>query len=184
MPLNLSPQEYGKVYWLTGLAGAGKTTIGRLLVHRLRHAGRNVVFLDGDVLREVLGATTGHSRDERLALARKYAALCQMLGRQGLDVVCSTISMFHQVRAWNRSHIQNYCEIYLRVPMPVLMERDQKGLYGQAMTGASDNVLGVNAPFEEPEAPDIVIDNDGTLSPDAIVSEIVSLIPTLKEDPT
>ncbi len=184
MPLNLPPQEYGTVYWLTGLAGAGKTTIGRLLATKLREQQKNVVFLDGDIIREVLGATTGHGRDDRLALAQKYAAMSQMLSRQGMNVVCATISMFHQVRDWNRLHIHNYCEIYLRVPMPVLVARDQKGLYGQALAGAIDNVIGVNAPFEEPETPDIIIDNDGTRSPEAIIEELLSKIPSPLENLT
>jgi adenylylsulfate kinase len=110
--------------------------------------------------------------------------MCRMLSRQGMDVVCATISMFHQVRAWNRTHIHNYCEIYLRVPMEVLVARDQKGLYGQALAGAIDNVIGVNAPFEEPEASDIIVDNDGTRSPEDIVTELLTQIPTTMENPT
>ena len=184
MPLMLHPAEYGTVYWLTGLAGAGKTTIGRLLACRFREQGRNVVFLDGDILREVFGNTMGHGREERLKLARKYSAMCRMLSRQGLDVVCATISMFHEVRAWNRDNIPNYCEIYLRVPFDVLVARDQKGLYGQALAGKIDNVLGVNAPFDEPRNPDLIIDNDGRCSSEAIVDELIDTLPTLMEKTT
>lgn len=184
MPLKLPPQEYGTVYWLTGLAGAGKTTIGRQLVHRFREQSRNVIFLDGDIMREVLGTTHGHGREERLALAHKYAAMCRMLSRQGTDVVCSTISMFHEVRTWNRQHINNYVEIYLRVPMDVLVARDQKGLYRGALAGTVDNVLGVNAPFEEPQNPDLIIENDGRRSSRAIVEELVTLLSTPMEKMT
>lgn len=173
MPLNLDPQQYGTVYWLTGLAGAGKTTIGRLLAIHFRKKKQQVVFLDGDHMREVLGAITGHSPAERLGLAQKYAAMCRMLSRQGIDVICSTISMFHSIHDWNRDNIHNYVEIYLQVPMEVLASRDKKGLYSQALAGTIDNVIGVNAAFEEPRFPDIIVINDGSRPPDLIVSDIL-----------
>ncbi len=181
MPLNLDPRDYGTVYWLTGLAGAGKTTIGRLLTTRFRELGRQVIFLDGDIMREVLGATRGHSPAERQALARKYAAICRMLSRQGVDVICATISMFHAVRDWNRENIRNYVEIYLRVPLEVLSERDQKGLYSQAGAGAIDNVIGADSAFEEPLTPDLMIENDGSRSPEMIVIEILQQLPTTEK---
>ena len=174
--MKLAFENQGTVYWVTGLAGAGKTTLASLLVRRLRADGRSVVMLDGDTLRAVLGGQAGYSKVERLALACQYGAMCQLIAGQGVDVVCATISMFHQVRSWNREHIDKYCEIYVKVPMAVLANRDQKGLYRNAKAGLVDNVLGVNAPFEEPECPDIILANDGSRGPEIVLEELLDRI--------
>src|SRR5215475_1968925 len=81
----------GRTYWVTGLPGAGKTTIGRRLWQRLQAAGRFAIFLDGDVLRGILGGEHGHSQQERRALAQSYAQLCRELTLQGAEVVCATV---------------------------------------------------------------------------------------------
>ena len=92
----------GRVFWVTGLSGAGKTTVGRELWRRLRAAGRQVFFLDGDALRAVIAEDLGHSADNRRRSAMRNARLCQLLAGQGADVVCATISLFHEVQRWNR----------------------------------------------------------------------------------
>ncbi len=172
-PLNLPVAEHGEVFWVTGLAGAGKTTLAGVLVRELRRTGRKVVFLDGDAVRAVLAPDAGHSPRERLALAGQYAAMCRLINSQGITVVCATISMFSAVRQWSRENISKYCEIYLRVPMAELVKRDQKGLYRGALAGEHDNVIGVNAPFDEPETPDIIINNDGTRSLEETAAELL-----------
>lgn len=160
------------VIWLTGLSGAGKTTIGVAVCRRLRERGLPTIFLDGDVMREMLGAQAAFTPDERRALAHTYGRICAEMARQGQIVVCSTISMFHSVRAWNRAHIPGYLEIYLRVPVEELQRRDPKGLYRRAPGG----MVGAHTPFEEPETPDLIIDNHGSLDPDAATRLVLDLI--------
>lgn len=171
----------GTVYWFTGLSGAGKTTLGRLFHARVRNHKANVVYCDGDTLRDVFGQDLGHSLDDRLQLAMRYARLCRMLAEQGIDVVCATISMFHQVRRWNREHFPAYREIYIQVPLEVLVERDQKGLYSRALKGEAHNVIGVDLPFEAPENPDVRILNDGSRPPDTIVDELIQALSLERE---
>src|ERR1700679_1455988 len=84
----------GRVYWITGLSGAGKTTLGRELWQRLRAAGRPAIFLDGDMLRGVIAEDLAHNLPNRRKSAMRNARLCRMLASQGGDVVCPTISMF------------------------------------------------------------------------------------------
>ncbi len=158
----------GTVYWLTGLSGAGKTTIGKLLYEKLRSIKPNVVFLDGDILREVFGGDLGYTREERHISAMRNARICQMLSAQGMDVVCCTISMFDDVRAWNREHISAYREIYLKVPPEVLMKRNQKGLY----ESSKEALVGFGVEMEEPKQPDLVLVNDGTIPPETMVGKI------------
>ncbi len=166
----------GTVYWITGLAGAGKTTLGILLYRHLQSYKSNVVHLDGDMLREVFGGDHGHTSEERLQLARRYSRLCRMLAEQGVDVVCSTISMFHEIRAWNRLNIAHYQEIYLKAPIEVLIQRDQKNLYSRALRGEIDNVMGINAPIEEPDRPDVVLVNDGSRMPAEILEQLLQCL--------
>jgi adenylylsulfate kinase len=165
----------GAVYWITGLSGVGKTTVGGLLKERLVEQDILAVHLDGDVLREVMGAQTAHSEDERRVLAFTYVRLCKMLADQGLSVVCSTMSLFEEVRAWGRQHAPNWVEVHLVAPLEVLCSRDPKGLYAKAVAGEMKNVAAVNMPYEAPSQPDIAIVNDGSLPPEAAVAAILSL---------
>ena len=109
----------GKVIWITGLSGAGKSSLAVETVRLLRNDQKNVVFLDGDELREILGAdkhkNVNHNRDKRLELALSYAKLCRTLSLQGFTVVISTISMFREVYSWNRENLPNYFEVYLNL---------------------------------------------------------------------
>lgn len=161
-----------RVTWITGLSGSGKTTIGKIVVEQLRSKGLGVVFLDGDVLRHVLDAEDRHSIKDRKKLALTYSKLCKMFADQNLNVVCSTVSMFDEVRDLNRQSIPDYLEIYLKVPFDILMKRDQKGLYSGAKKGDIRNLVGVDMAFEEPKAPDLVIVNDGTDTPELLATRI------------
>lgn len=161
------PDE-GTVYWITGFAGAGKTTVAVALLDEIKKSKKNSLLLDGDKLREVFGDHHGYSPKERLYLAQCYARLCLMLMEQGADVICATISMFDEVRLWNRQNIPRYIEVYLKVPVDVLQKRDQKSLYSNAVK----NVAGMDIQVEEPRFPDMVIINDGSEAPGVIASRI------------
>ncbi len=165
----MQSRSNGTCYWITGLAGSGKTTLGRLLYKHFKECKGNTVYLDGDILREVLDAKEMYSLEERKDLAMCYSRLCNMLTQQGLDVICATISMFHDVREWNRGNIEKYQEIYIKVPMEVLFERDQKQLY----SSAQKEVVGLDLPIEEPDSPDLVLINDGTVQPKILVDRIL-----------
>ena len=161
------------LYWITGLSGAGKTTIGTLFYSYLQETKNNVVYLDGDTLRKIFGDAQQYSPSERKILALRYSRLCKMLTEQGIDVVIATISMFHEVREWNRENIENYNEIYIKVPMEVLIARDQKKLYSLAFKGEIKHVMGVDIEVEEPDNPDIIINNDGSSTPEDMMNELI-----------
>ncbi|MDE7204283.1 MAG: adenylyl-sulfate kinase [Lachnospiraceae bacterium] len=165
----------GTVYWITGLAGAGKTTIGKLLYEKIKEKEPNTVFLDGDTLREVFGNDFGYSKEERKKCAMRYSRLCAMLQQQGMNVICCTISMFDSVREWNRKNISDYKEIYVKVSMDILRTRDQKGLYSSRIGEKRQYVVGVHMEFEEPKCPDLILINDGERTLEEQVREILQI---------
>ncbi len=169
-----SEASAGRVFWITGLSGAGKTTLGRELWRRLRAAGRPATFLDGDALRAVVSEDLGHSASDRRRSAMRNARLCQLLAEQGIDVVCATISLFHEVQRWNRENIRGYLEIYLRVPIDELRRRDSKGIYSRAERGDGRDIVGIDVPAEVPATPDVLLDNYGALDVSTAVDRILA----------
>ena len=149
-------QDNGCVYWITGLSGAGKTTLGKTLFSKIQNSEFPVVMLDGDDMRIVLGVETDslYSREERLSLARKYSRLTKLVSEQGVNVVVTTISMFEEIYEWNRKNIEKYVEIFLDVPIDELRKRDVKGVYDQE-TLSDSKVAGLSLRVDEPKNPSI-----------------------------
>lgn len=167
-----------KVIWITGLSGAGKTTLANTLVVKLRAEGQVVVQLDGDELREVFGTTVSntqnHGLEGRLALAMQYAYLCRLIASQGVIVVISTISLFRRVHAWNRKSLPGYFEVYLKVPLAELRRRDPKSIYSRFEAGELSNVVGLDLSFDEPEAPDLMVEFSNAQTP-PVIAEIIMI---------
>ncbi len=159
--------QKGTVYFFTGLSGAGKTTLGKLFYEHLKEKKPNVVRLDGDIIRPVYCEDIGYSDADRRKGAARSFRVCKMLADQGIDVVCCSISMYNEIRQWNRENIENYKEIYIRVQKETLLKRNQKGLYT-----SGKNVVGVDLPFDEPKTPDVIVQNDGQETPEEIVARL------------
>ncbi len=167
------PSSPGQVIWITGLSGAGKTSIASKVVEQLR-ARQTAVLLDGDVVRQIVDdPNTGHDAESRLVNAYRICRMAQVLAAQGLTVVVATMSLFHEIHAWNRSNLPSYFEVYLKVDIEVLRARDPKGLYSRSDCGIESHLAGVDIPYEEPLDPDLVIDNNG---PVAGIAEIAARI--------
>lgn len=165
----------GTVYWITGLSGAGKTTIGNRLYYELKQKNDNVVLLDGDILKNIVGDELGYSENDRRKKAFRYAKICKTLADQDIIVICCTIAMYDEVREWNRKNNKAYVEVFLDVPMDVLFERNQKELYSRYREGEISNVAGIDVPVEFPKKPDLVIKNDGSINIKTCVERILSV---------
>lgn len=165
--------QRGVLYWITGLSGAGKTTIGNRLYYEMRRQQDNVVLLDGDILKQIFDDMPGYSVEDRRERAYKYAKICKSLTDQGLVVICCTIAMFHEVREWNRRNNKGYVEIFVNTPMEVLNRRDQKGMYSAYQKGETKDIVGKDVKVELPTNPDIEIVNDDCNDIDESVKRIL-----------
>lgn len=148
----------GAVIWICGLAGAGKTSISRGLFCEMQKKYHNVILLDGDVIRSILG-TEGYSFKERLKGSRKISNLCSFLSENGLIVICATISLFKEINLLNRKNIKNYYEIFIECSMEELKRRDQKNIYSMAESGKIQNVFGIDIKYDIPDA-DYILNNE------------------------
>ena len=164
--------DKGRLFWITGLSGAGKTTISTLLYNYLKEKQDNIVILDGDIVREVY-QNKDYTTEGRRKTAYMNLRLCKMLTDQGIDVVAAFIGMNDEYREWNRQNIENYYEVYQKVPIDELIRRDSKGIYSRALNHEITNVYGIDLPYEEPKCPDIQIVNDFSNTPKEILSIIV-----------
>lgn len=166
--------EKGRVFWITGLPGSGKTTIGNALYYSLRKKRNNVLILDGDILKTMIGSSVGYEKNDRLARGKKYSEICKYLSDQGLWVIICTVAMFEEIRRWNRENISEYVEVFLNTPIEVLMKRNKKGLYTNGMESFSY--------MEFPRDPDIIIENEDGISLDDCVGKIEAITPRKLND--
>jgi len=154
----------GCVLWLTGLSGSGKSTIARAFERRMRQTGRPVTVLDGDVLRRGLTSDLGFSpadRDENIRRAGEVAAL---FADAGLIAVAAFISPYRQARSRARRAAGpgRFVEVFVDTPLAECERRDPKGLYRRARAGELADFTGIDAPYEPPESPELVLATDTT----------------------
>jgi bifunctional enzyme CysN/CysC len=149
----------GITLWLTGLSGAGKTTIAGAIEQRLAEYGRTGVTLDGDVLRRGLSSDLGLSPSDRSEQARRTAHVAALIAGAGLVAIVSLISPYAEDRARARDIHEagglDFREIWVDTPLRVCQARDPKGLYARARAGEIQGVTGLDAPYDEPRDPDV-----------------------------
>ena len=157
-------KKIGKVYWICGLAGSGKTTIAQQFCKKLELKGFTPILLDGDNIRESFNLPRDFSYEGRLKLAKIYSRLAKMLSDQGFLVIVSVIAMFDEIFNYNKKNIKNYTEVFLDVPISELVLRDKKKLYSKGFKGEIKDVVGIDIKAEFPKNPDIKISNYGNLT--------------------
>ena len=148
----------GLTIWLTGLSGAGKSTIAGQLVPRLRAEGRRVEILDGDAIRENLSKGLGFSKEDRDTNIRRIGYVAELLTRNGVTVIVAAISPYRAVRDEVRARIGDFLEVHVDCHLDELVRRDVKGLYLRALAGEITHFTGVSDPYEAPLAPEVRVD--------------------------
>ena len=152
--------QKARVVWLTGLSGAGKSTIANLLERRLYAAGRHTYLLDGDNVRHGLNKDLGFTEEDRVENIRRVAEVSRLMVDAGLIVLVSFISPFRSERAMARGLLNEgeFIEVFIDTPLFEAEKRDVKGLYKKARAGELKNFTGIDSPYEAPEQPEIRID--------------------------
>ena len=145
------------VLWLTGLSGAGKSTIANLVEKKLHAMGRHTYLLDGDNVRHGLNKDLGFTDADRVENIRRVAEVAKLMVDAGLIVITAFISPFRSERAMARALVEEgeFLEVHVDTPLAVAEERDPKGLYKKARRGELKNFTGIDSPYEPPEAPEV-----------------------------
>jgi adenylylsulfate kinase len=154
--------QKANVLWFTGLSGAGKTTLARVLEQKLFENGKLVKVLDGDVLRSGINNNLGFTLEDRLENIRRVAEVAKLFTDSGFIVIVAFISPMQAMRDYAKSIIGTdlFNEIYINTPLSLCEERDVKGLYKKARTGEIPNFTGISSPYEEPLQPHLVVSTE------------------------
>ena len=169
------------VIWVTGLSGAGKTTVCRLLYERLKPAVPELVLLDGDAIRESLSTDLGFDEPDRVRQITRVQRLAKLLSDQQLIVLVAVVYANSDLLEWNRKHNPLYIEVLMDTPLAVVQRRDPKGLYGRVARGETHDVVGVDIAWNPPTRPDLVIDPDRCPTPADGAAAIARAVPRLAE---
>jgi adenylyl-sulfate kinase len=153
-------QAAGFTLWLTGLSGAGKSTLATAVGRELSRQGIGVEVLDGDEVRQNLSKGLGFSREDRDTNIRRIGYVAKLLTRNGVAVIAAAISPYRDVRDEVRREVGAFVEVHVKASLDACIGRDTKGLYRRALAGEIPQFTGVSDPYEEPVAPELVIDTE------------------------
>jgi adenylylsulfate kinase len=170
----------GAVVWLTGLSGAGKSTIAARLAAELSERGIPVELLDGDEVRTHVSAGLGFSRAERDANVRRIGWIAATLAKHGVVAITAAISPYRATRAEARALSDAkapgaFLEVFVDAPLEVCEQRDVKGLYAKARAGKISAFTGVSDPYEPPERPDVHLRTDRQTTEESVAAVLNAL---------
>lgn len=168
----------GFTVWFTGITGSGKSTLSKGLGDAITALGRRCEVLDSGRIRQVLNRSLGFTKDEIEQNLKRIAYECTLLNRNGIVTIVAAVSPYRDARDAIREDIGRFIEVHCRCPMEVLVKRDKKGLFVRAERGEIQHVSGINAPYEEPFKPEVLLNTDAE-TPDECVQKILTTLQLL-----
>jgi adenylyl-sulfate kinase len=169
--------DRGFVLWLTGLSGAGKSTVAAKLGPALAERGHRVELLDGDEVRTNLCQGLGFSRTDRDTNIARIGYVAGKLSKHGVAVLVAAISPYRQARDQVRAQVDTFIEVHVAAPVATCAQRDPKGLYAKALAGEIQHFTGVSDPYEPPPDPELTLHTD-TESVDDSVHQVITWLET------
>ena len=163
--------------WLTGLSGAGKSTIANLVEQQLHTRGYHTYLLDGDKLRRGINSDLGFTDSGRIENIRRVAYVASLMLDAGLMVIVALISPFTRERELARRLVNEgeFFEIFVDAPLELAEQRDPKGLYKKARRGELPNFTGIDSPYEPPDDPELRVDT-AALDPEESAASVIALL--------
>jgi len=155
-------KQKGVVLWFTGLSGSGKSTIANEVAYKLHSIGKLTYILDGDNIRHGLNKDLGFSPEDRNENIRRISEVANLFADAGFVTITAFISPYRKYRNFCRELLGpgRFIEIYAKASLETCENRDTKGLYKKAREGIIKDFTGINAPYEEPENPELIVDTD------------------------
>ena len=167
----------GVTIWLTGLSGAGKSTIALALAEVLQKRGvQRLELLDGDIVRQNLTKGLGFSKEDRNENIRRIGFVAHLLTRNGVIVIVSAISPYREIRQEVSDRIRDFMEVYVNAPLEVCEQRDVKGLYKKARTGEIKQFTGISDPYDSPLSPTVECHTDQESITDSVEQILAKMI--------
>ncbi len=143
-----------------GLSGSGKSTLANKINDIAKDCNPNLLLIDGDQFREIFNNDLGYTVEDRFKNAYRISSFCKFCETQNIHVICAILSIFPEIRVWNKKNIKNYYEIFIDAPMKDLKMRDSKGLYEKFKKKKIKNVVGLDINFKKPKNVDLIIQNN------------------------
>ena len=164
----------GILFWITGLSGSGKTSIAENIENKISKKYGPTLTLSGDDLRKIFNFNK-FSKKQRLNYALSYSKFCKHITDKNINLIFSTVSLFHKVRRWNKTNIHNYVEIYIKSDIQQIIKKKNKFFYKKNYK----NIVGKNLKAEFPKSPNIIIKNNFTKSLKKLSDELLKKIKLL-----